>query len=163
MKSSDIAQGIIDNMKTHITVTRAISSEFALRKVRQLAIMTAIILFTAVCISLWLTTVHVWWWLLAAPVIILSVLATGAIFVAIIVIRVLRPRMVGTQKAETAKFVDKLERVADHLQTPMFLIVFRVVRDILRPRGQTFVQLATEDSTSLHTDLRTLQKLFKEN
>jgi hypothetical protein len=88
------------------------------------------------------------------------ILLALAYLLAAFVIRALRPSMTKVQKAGVRDYVDKLERVADNLGTPVFIIVFRVVRDIVWTRQPTYIQTVAADSTTLHKDLATLQKLF---
>lgn len=149
-------------MRSHITLIRAVGSEFVLRKLKGFAVIGAVLFLISIMISLYLTTIHIWWWLLAVPVIMTMIFGTISLWVAFAVVQVLRPRMTSIQKGAVVTFVDKLERVADHAQTPMFLIVFRVLRDVIRPRSKTFIELAVEDSASLHTDVRKLENLFRE-
>lgn len=148
-------------MVAHTKLVRAISSEFVARKLRVIASVIALSLLAAVSMSLWLTTVNVWWWLLAAPVIMCTLLIAGALCVALAMVKMLRPTMTHDQKSGTIHFVDKLERVAEHVQTPTFILIFRVLRDMIRPRGRTFIESAAEDSTTLHTDLAKLERLFQ--
>lgn len=147
-------------MKAQIQLSRAIGCEFLARKIKSIGIVLGIVIFIALAIAIWLTTVSAWWWLLAAPVIIFSVFCIIAFGIARFMLGVLKPAMTDTQDKAVKDFVDKFERVAEHLQTPMFIIVFRIIRDILRPREKTFIQSATQDSTTLHKDLLELQKKF---
>ena len=57
-------------------------------------------------------------------------------------------------------FVDKLQRVADGVGVPPWLLMVRVTRDILWPRETAFVLQMAKDSVTLHKDLFALQKLF---
>lgn len=150
-------------MRVKAALIRAIGSEFLARKVRSLALIVVIASVLLLSLAIWLTTVNVWWWLLAAPVIGTVIAGAFGLGVALLAIRLLRPPLTAPQRDGVREFVDKLERITEHVQTPMFLIVFRVIRDSLWPRGKTFLESAAEDSTSLHTDIAKLERLFKES
>ncbi len=147
-------------MKPQVSLVRAIGSEFGARKLKSVLLVTGIILIIFVGIAIWLITMSAWWWLFAIPVILFSLFSIAAYLIARIVIKRLRPDLTKSQTSAVSSFVDKLERVADNLQTPMFIIVFKVVRDIIRPRSKPFVQTIVEDSSTLHKDLLELQKNF---
>lgn len=149
-------------MKTQINLIRAIGSEFAGRKLKLILLIFGILALIALIGAIWLTTLSAWWWLLAVPVIIVVVLGILAGLVASLLVTMLRPSLTKPQKAGVKKFVDKLERVAETIQTPMFILVFRVVRDSVRPGGTTFIQSTAEDSTTLHKDFLELQRDFKQ-
>jgi hypothetical protein len=145
-------------MATAITLVRAIGSEFVRRKLR-----TIIIIFAAAAVvllggAIWLTTVDAWWWLLAAPIFAVVLLGALACLAATLIVRIVRPALDQEQRIAVSEFVDKLERVAENVQTPMPLIVFRVVRDLIRPRKPTFIESVASDSTTLHSDLIKLRR-----
>lgn len=73
----------------------------------------------------------------------------------------LKPKMNKRQITLLRNFVDKLERVAEHAQTPVFIIVFRVARDVLFPREPNYIQSVTSESTTLKPDFIALQKSFE--
>jgi hypothetical protein len=147
-------------MNARIRLTRAIGNEFLVRKLKSIVLLYAAISIVVVGIAIWLTTVSIWWWFLAAPVLGAALLGVIVLVVASWLLRLVAPQLTVKQNEAVIGFVDKLERVAENLQTPMFIIVFRVVRDVVRPREQTFIQTVAQDSTTLHTDFAKLQKLF---
>lgn len=147
-------------MTKQINLVRAIGSEFIGRKFKTLLIVSVIAALVIVIAALWLTTLNAWWWLLAVPVIILTVLGLFLLLVVRAIIKELRPDLSSSQSTAVANFVNKLERVAENLQKPMFIIVFHVARDIIRPHKKTFIQNVAEDSTTLHKDFVELQRNF---
>lgn len=66
--------------------------------------------------------------------------------------KVMRPELTKSQASAIKDFVDKLERVADSLQAPVPLIIFRMIRDIVSPRPKSYVQTVAEDSSTLRKD-----------
>lgn len=147
-------------MKAQVTLIRAVGSEFVARKLRSTALTMGILAVIVLMVSLWLTTLSAWWWLLATVVIAAVILLVLTYLLAAFVIKRLRPELTKTQRTGVRDFVDKLERVADSLGTPVFMIVFRVLRDMKWPRQPNYIQTVAADSTSLHTDLAKLSKLF---
>jgi len=77
-----------------------------------------------------------------------------------VLLRGLEPRQTVDQKRAVESFVDKMERVSEHLQTPQLVIVFRVLRDMFRPRQDSFIKRVAEDSKTLAPDFKRLQALF---
>jgi len=143
-----------------VSLIRAISAEFLKRKLSGLAIPGFVLSIVLLAGALWLTTVSAWWWLLAAPIIIMVIIFMALFFILRFLLRAYRPPMDKTQTANVSQFVDKLERVSEQFQTPVFVIIFRVVRDLVRPRGKSYVRSITEDSTTLHADFLALAAKF---
>lgn len=147
-------------MNSYVKVVRAVGGEFAVRKLRDAALPFVIAGGILLAVCLWLTTISAWWWLLAAMVLVAELLLVATWTLVYLVVRRFRPRETKDQKRAVRDFVDKLERVTGNVGTPMFIIVFRVVRDIIRPSKTTYIQTVANDSTTLHKDLLALQKLF---
>ncbi len=152
---------ILDNMKIKIELVRAIGSEFVNRKLKSIVIVFGVIALISLILTVWLATISAWWLLLLLPFLIFTMLGFLAGLAARVVIKTLRPELTRSQKTDVGNFVDKLERVAENIQTPMFIIVFRVVRDIIRPGERTFVRSVAKDSTTLHKDFSELEQNFK--
>jgi hypothetical protein len=80
-----------------------------------------------------------------------------------LLLRLLRPDLTASQHQAVGAFVDKLERTSENLQTPQPVIIFRVVRDIVRRNGeQSFIASLSRDTRSLAPDFIELQKSFKQ-
>lgn len=142
------------------TLMRAIGSEFLRRKLRTITIVVALISIVVLLASIWLVSLSAWWLLLVVPVAVALLLTVIACGVAAILLRFIRPSLSKAQTAGVALFVDKLERVADALQTPVIIIFFQVLRDVIRPRQRTFIQSLSEDSATLRADFAELRQLF---
>lgn len=148
-------------MKAQITLIRAVGSEFLARKFKTVATIVIISATLLLVLAAWLPTVDPWLWLIAAPIMLLVIAGIVAVFVLRLFIQIFRPTLTDQQKTGITDFVDKLERVTESLQTPMPIIVYRVVRDTLSPGNKTFIQTAAADSTTLHKDLLELGRSFK--
>lgn len=147
-------------MSAHIKVIQAVGAEFLRRKFRGFVILYGALCAASIGLMIWVSTQGEWWWVLAA--VMVPVLALGLIGVLIArwILNRLRPAMTKVQRQSTKDFVDKLERVTEHIQMPMFMIFIRVVLDILRPGKQTFIGTVAHDSSSLRTDFVALRNLF---
>ncbi len=149
-------------MKPKVTLIRAISMEFVLRRFKSLIIPIGLISLISLAIAIDLTAMNSWWLLLLAPLIIILTIGLVLSMFAKSFIDMARPNMTIHQNELVKKFVDKLERIANHLQTPMFLIVLRILRDSIHPHGTSFICETTKDGASLHTDFFELVKKFNE-
>lgn len=147
-------------MQRNITFIRALGTEFIARKLRSLSLVALLVGVVALALSLWLTTINVWWWLLAAPVVVLVITGVLIYIVLRFFLRVLRPVLTDKQKQDAGLFVDKLERVTENVQTPMPLIMFRVIKDSIWPGKEPFIATLAHDSTTLRQDFVELQKSF---
>lgn len=108
------------------------------------------------------TSVSAWWWLLAiVPTFLMSVGIVVWLIVRTLAAR-LAPSMNKRQKTATKKFVGHIGTVAEHLGTPKFVIMFRVVKDILaRPTsGKTFIGEIAQEPGEMRRDFEDLRSLF---
>lgn len=108
----------------------------------------------------WLTTQNAWWWLLEVVFIVGSLLFAFLVIVVNVILRWTEPVLTETQKQAVGGFVDKLERVAENLQTPQIVIIYYVVRDIIRPRPDSFIASVSRDSKALAPDFVRLRNEF---
>lgn len=148
-------------MKPQIDLIRAVGSEFARRKLRPIIIIFSFVAVAVIAGAVWLINISAWWWLLAVPAMVAVLLGLTVLYLARVVVKALRPRLTKTQAKAVSEFVGKMERTAEALQTPMFIIVFRVVWDVIRSPEKSYIATVAEDSTTLSKDLIGLQKLFK--
>src|SRR5687767_11927873 len=149
-------------MAVQIDVLRAIGSEFISRKLKPVLLVADIFALIIMIAAVWLTTLSVWWWLLAGPVLILTMIGLFAFLAVRKILTKLSPKLDKSQKTSVKRFVDKVERVAENLQTPIFVIVFRVIYDILRPsRKYVYIKTLIVDSSTLREDFLGLQRKFK--
>ncbi|MET1033412.1 MAG: hypothetical protein ABWX94_02845 [Candidatus Saccharimonadales bacterium] len=147
-------------MTIQLQLIRAISGEFIARKFMSIVLLFAVVGILVLGGAIWLTTISARWWLLAIPVIGFVLLGIVTCVAARVIIGFVRPKLTKLQSTNVARFVDKLERIAENLQTPMFIVVYRVIRDVIRPHDPSFVQTMIGDSTSLRKDLADLQRDF---
>jgi hypothetical protein len=148
-------------MKPTFNAVRAVGVEFVRRSLRPLVIAGVVAAVVLLAVGGWLTTVNAWWWVLEAVFIFGAVVFAVLVIVARVVIRVADPPQTKDQKRAVRSYVDKLQRVAENLQTPQFVILFRVVRDTIRPRQDGFIETVAHDSKTLGPDFAALVKLFQ--
>lgn len=144
-----------------VKTVRAVGVELAWRLLKPMLIAGVAAAIGLLGIGGWLTTQHALWWILEfafiTSVLFFALLSAVTIFI----LRRLEPTQDKTQKKAVRDFADKLQRVADAVGISRFLLLFRVVRDVIWPNEQTFIKQITDDSTTLHTDFLKLQKLFE--
>ena len=148
-------------MSPTISVIRSIGAEFARRLFVPVAVMGIILSAVLVTGVFLLATLSEWWLLLLIPVVIVVSIIFGVLAVSWLVIRTVRPPQTKTQRTAVKLYVDKLQRVSEAIQTPKFILFFRVLRDISAPRKDGFIGSMTDDTVSLKRDFSELQKIFQ--
>lgn len=139
-------------MTQHITLIRAIGSEFITRKFKPVLILTGGVTLLALVVAIYMTTLNAWWWVLTIPVIAVVFIELLVWAVIRVAVNRLRPKLSSLQSRDISGFVDKLERVTENTQMPMPFIVFQILQDVLFKRDKTFIQKIAQDSTTLHKD-----------
>ncbi|HMI09131.1 MAG TPA: hypothetical protein VK497_01895 [Candidatus Saccharimonadales bacterium] len=148
-------------MKPSILAIRSIGAEFANRVYLIVAIVAGIISAGLLGLSIWLTTFSDWWWLLVAILIIVVSVVVGVLVIVKLIIRSVRPSLSHLQKKQTKAFVDKLQRLSETAQTPKFILLFQIVRDIAAPRENGFIASISNDTNSLKHEFVALVQTFK--
>ena len=139
-------------MQATITTIRAIGAEFAKRILLPLIIMGAILVVILLALGGWLTTQSAWWWILEVIFIFGALLFTLLVVVVSVLLRVLAPALSRAEKKSVRSYVDKLQRVSENVGTPQVVIVYRVVRDTIRPSHDGFIESISRDSKTLAPD-----------
>lgn len=147
-------------MKSSLLTIRSVGAEFANRLFYPVVLAGSGIAILSIALIVWLTSLSQWWWLLGIPFIMAVSVGIGVFAIVKLVIKSVTPAQSTTQKKATKDFVDKLQRVSDAAQTPKFIILFRVVRDIAAPTENGFVGELAKDTTSLQRDFKELNRLF---
>jgi hypothetical protein len=143
--------------ETFFTV-RAIGAEFARRIYFPIAIVAAVIAVVLIALFSWLISVDLLWWLLAVPVFIFLLLVAILLIAARVLFKYIAPRITKQQKQEVTTFVDKLQSVSEVAQTPKFILLFRIARDVIAPRETTFINSTVQNSMSLKKDFQALKQ-----
>jgi hypothetical protein len=143
--------------ETFFTV-RAIGAEFARRIYFPIAIVAAVIAVVLIALFSWLISVDPLWWLLAVPVFIFLLLVAVLLIAARVLFKYIAPRITKQQRQEVSTFVDKLQSVSEVAQTPKFILLFRIARDVIAPRKTTFINSTVQNSMSLKKDFQALKQ-----
>lgn len=147
-------------MQSSLLTLRSIGAEFANRLFYPVVLVASGIAIASTALIVWLTTTSQWWWLLGIPFVMAVSVGVGVFVIVKLVIKSVTPIQSPTQKKATKQFVDKLQRVSDAAQTPKFILLFRVVRDIAAPSKNGFINEISSDTVSLQRDLKALNRLF---
>lgn len=148
-------------MQSQITTMRAIGSEFLLRKLKKLVLIGVVVGLIIFGLIAYAGIAFSGWFFIL--LIIFAPVAMVPFFLWVVlklVGRFMVPQMSTEQRTLLSAFVDKLERVAEHAQTPVFVIMFRIAKDILMNNEQGFIRRVTDDSTTLRPEYDALQLAF---
>ena len=147
-------------MNSLFLTVRALSVEFARRLYFPVFIVGVVILALLIILSVWLTTMSAWWWILFTIVVFASILFLIISIIMRVIINVVRPAQTVAQKKSVKEFVDKLQEVADTVQTPKVFLLFRLVVDTVRPTGQGLVQTMSSHVGTTKKDFEEIRKSF---
>lgn len=151
----------MNGMKPTIRAVRAIGAEFIRRAIKPILLAGAGALAVSVALGIWLVVaVSAWWWLLLAPILFVAVVFTVLAIIVRVAVKLADSVQNREQKAAVTGYVDRLQRVAENLQTPQFVILYRVVRDVVQPRPDGFIATMSRDSRTLAPDFKQLVALF---
>lgn len=148
-------------IRAQILTIRAIGSEFLRRKLRAATIASLLVGLVGLGIVIYLSaTFSAWYLLLLAIVIPILIIPVLLWLINKLFIALMRPQMTDSQLSLLATFVDKLERVAEHAQTPVIVMIFRVVRDMIFVKENGYIEQVSNDTATLQPDFDALQKSF---
>lgn len=145
----------------YIRAVRAISAEFARRLYMPIVITVASMLVVLLALTVWLITISAWWWLLMVLLIIATVVFAVIATIAGVVITLFTPNQSKVQKQSVKKFVDKLQEVAETLQTPKFILMVRLIKDVAVPSDAGMVTQLTSHVSSVRPDFQAIVDSFK--
>lgn len=150
-------------MKPSLLAIRSIGADFGNRLFYPVVIIFIVVASLAVGLVAWLTSINEWWLLLAIPIVILVSAGIGVLVVTRLVIRTITPDRSSKQKLASKQIVDKLFNLSEAAQTPKFILLFRVVRDVAAPRENGFIGTLSHDTTSLSGDFKKLRDSFADS
>jgi len=148
-------------MNPTIKALRSIGSEFAQRIYVPIFITVEIVAVILIALNIWLVTISPWWWILFAFFIFGTLIAT-AILVAIgLLIKTVRPLQDKTQSKQVSSFVDKIQSLADIAGTPKIVILFRITKDLVTKKEDSYTRRISSETLSMQHDLRDIISSFK--
>lgn len=151
-------------MKPQISALRAITSRYAFVVLRPLIVIAAGVIVLLVALIGYLAyAVSLWWLVFLLPLTlvatVISAIAAAALFIALS----LAPPMTKQQKRTTNAYVRNIFEVSDGLQTPQFIIVYRIIRDVLQRKDEdSFLYGLAVNSVRLKKDFDALAQLFSD-
>ena len=150
------------NIKPSLSAIRSIAAEFALRLYFPVAIIFTALAVVLLALSIWLVTVNAWWTILLVLLSLLIIVVIAALVIGLVVIKRVAPAQSRNQKQQTKNLVDKLLRVAEVTGTPKFILLFNVIKDVVKPSEQGYIASISSDTISLKRDFITLKDSFKQ-
>lgn len=150
-------------MNSTVLAIRAVSSEFAMRVLWPLLFIGIGVYALVAAIIVWLAVAVSPWWLLLGVIPTILFCAALAVWIGVrIAAGRIAPGMTTDQKRLARKVVKRLASTAEQLGTPRFVLLFRVIKDIVFPpkTKQTLVGELTEIPGQLHREFDALRKTF---
>lgn len=150
-------------MNKTLLAIRAITSEYARQILRPLLWIGVGIYAAIMAVIIWIAYEASPWWLLLAilPTILIIV---GLLLWAIVwgLAGQLSPPLNKQQRKATKKFVAHIGRVAENIGTPKFVLMFRVIKDVVFPpqTSQTFIGEIAHTPGEMRRDFEKLRDLF---
>lgn len=152
------------SMKPKVRTTRALAAYTAARSLRLVSIILLVV-FIVVIVLVWLlaTQVSSWWWVILLPVAIIGAIILLVRFVIQRIIRAVYPHPISqSQRQSLDALTEKVTRLAATRSTPLPLLAFLTVKDIIVHRDATTIRGLFNDSKALSSDLRDLENEFKD-
>ncbi len=149
------------NINPLFQAVRAIGTEFVRRIYFPIVWSVGTTLFVILFVVGWLTTQAIWWWFLLGPIILLTLAFILVAAIVGYVIQRFRPAMTSVQKKGVSEMVDKLQDVSETVQTPRIVLIFQLVKDIVRPSEQGLVRKMTSHAVNLKPDFQKVVDSFK--
>lgn len=131
---------------------RSIAAEFAFRIYLSVTIFLAIGSLLVVGLMIWLITLSLWWLLLAIPAFLMIIVASAALFIGYLILKMIKPTQNKKQTKLVKDFVDKIQHLSEITQTPKIVLLFRVIRDTLTAKKSSYIQSVIDDTASLRND-----------
>jgi Na+/melibiose symporter-like transporter len=148
-------------MKTTIQAVRAIAARFALQVYIPVAAIITVVVVGLVVLSAWLTTDSPWWWALFVLVVLLGMIIGTILIIIWAIITALTPDQSTRLKRQVKAFVEKISQLSEVAQTPKFILLFRLVRDTMRPRENSYIASVSTATKTLRTDFTELVEAFR--
>jgi len=150
-------------MDKTVLAVRAITSEYAKRWLwLPLAVGGGVYLLVMIIIGWVASVASAWWWLLAIiPTVIFLVALTIWIATRLIVGRI-APNMNSRQRKAARRFIDRIDKAAEHIGTPKFVIIYRILKDVItRPTSsKTYIGEIAQEPGEMRRAFDDLRALF---
>jgi len=141
---------------TFFTV-KAIGAELARRIYLPIVITFAIVALILIALLSWAVSMDLLWLLVAVPVFGLLIVAALILAVVGYVFKRLAPSINKSQRKQVSVFVDKLQSLSEIAQTPKFILLFKIARDVVSPKQSNFISSSVQNSLALKKDFNELK------
>lgn len=148
-------------MAPSVLTLRALSTEFARRIYVPTVLAVSALSLILLVVAGWLVTVSGWWWFLLVPLILGVIVFITLSIISWVAIRLLRPSQTTAQRQMVKAFVDKLEGLSEVMQTPKFVIVFRLVKDVMFTPRQSYIDELTGHVITLRPDFEAILNSYR--
>lgn len=141
---------------------RAITS-MALRRFLIIATLVVVVIWVLyLALFFWLVRDNAWWTLAIILALPLMLVSGGLVIGGWILTNYLRPRLLSKHEKQTiTAFVDRFMELAELPGTPQFLIIFRLARDALGRRKNSFLATTLKNSGRLKGDFAEIRRFFE--
>lgn len=148
-------------MNPLILTVRALTAEFVKRLALPIIIIGASIFIILLGLSIWLTTINGWWGILLGVVILWTLIFATLTIIVALIINAVNPKQNSSQKKAVKSFVDKLQEVAETVQTPKVFIVGRLVLDVVNKNNNGLVRTMSSHTLTTKRDFDAIRKSFE--
>ncbi len=151
------------NMEQTIRAVRAITSEYAKRWL-WLPLVIGVAVYVVVMGLIWWVAVvaSAWWWLLAIVPTFVFLVALTLWMIARMIVGRMAPVMSKKQKKAARRFVGRIDKVAERLGTPKFVILYRILKDVIAhpTSSKTYIGEIASEPGEMRRAFDELRSLF---
>lgn len=145
----------------NILAIRAVTAQYGLQLLRVTTYWTvAIFALVLIGVMVLAATVSSWWNLLLIPVVVLGSVAGIVWLITRALLRRFMPRLTSVQRTTVKGFVRKVAELSETIQTPYFIIIFYLVRDMVTRRSPGYMQQLATSSTDIARDFDLVKHAF---
>lgn len=144
-----------------LLATRAITVELMWREYIKALGIVAIIIVVSYILSIWFLSAN-WWFLslVGAFLLLGTVVLTITVVVLVVAIGFLRPSQTSEQAMAVRSFVDTLQDISGSVQTSKFIMLFRLLKDMVVPGSITLVERFALQTGTLRAKFDAIVVLF---
>lgn len=150
-------------MNSTVLAIRAITALYVKRLLLPILLIGIGVYVVIIGLVAWIAAISSgWWWLLAILPTVFIVVGLIIWSIARLIVMRVAPPMNKRQTAATKQFIKRIDRVAEHVGTPKFVIIYRVVKDIIvRPTSsKTYIGEIANEPGEMRREFESLRGLF---
>lgn len=150
-------------MDSTILAIRAITSLYVKRLLLPILVIGFGVYVAVIGIIWWIAaSVSNWWWLLAIVPTLVVLVGLAIWTVVRVLVGRISPPMNKRQTTAAKKFIKRIDGAAEHIGTPKFIIIYRVIKDVLfRPtNGKTYIGEIANEPGEARREFDELRSMF---